>query len=88
MKVEQTDRDAAHNYLLHREGFAPLAEAFAAHRIAAEQRGREAERAEVVAWIRSADCVPDADNGSDAAVQALRDLYIADAIEAGQHKPA
>lgn len=30
-----------------------LPEAFAAHRIAAEARGREAERAEIVAWLKT-----------------------------------
>lgn len=58
------------------------ARAFAAHREAAEQRGREAERAEIVTWLR-ADFAFRVSQG--------RDYYlglddIADAIEERQHR--
>ena len=69
MSVEQTDWDAAKSYQCTLSPTPSLAQAFAAHRIAAEQRGREAERAEVVASIRATMCD-------------CSGKFIADAIEA------
>jgi hypothetical protein len=85
MKVEQTDRDAAFNLAVQICGCANDEQrksdvaALLAYAEAAEQRGREAERAEVVAWL----------NDQYVAKQDRKwmgPLNIADAIEARQHK--
>ena len=64
--VEQVDREAAERSALALGGkytcfdcVDSLAEALAAHRIAAEQRGREAERAAIVAWLEDIYCQRD-----------------------------
>jgi hypothetical protein len=61
-----------------RRALATAFDAFAAaHRLAAEQRGREAERAEICAWLR---------DQSPCKLQSAG--YLADAIEARQCKDA
>ena len=101
MPVEPQDREAAAEYLpladeecgecergLMRSGEMDdhwLVQAFAAHREAAEQRGCEAERAEIVAWLRKAEQdYDDGDSDQRYALSAL--LHCADAIEFGQHR--
>lgn len=81
MMVEQTDRDAAFALSVQICGCADARQRdgdvkqLLAYAKAAEQRGREAERAEIVAWLRDQD-----GHGYD-------DMR-ADAIEARQHKVA
>lgn len=95
MPIEQCDRDAAKRW-----GTGPvynmghLAEAFAAHREAAEQRGREQERAAVVAWLRADNSLCDCfARSEDECVCGAWDNYktrpllqIAADIESGQHR--
>ncbi len=52
--------------------------------LAAEQAGYERAEREIVGWIRGFE--PDGRDGKDAAVQAVRDEQIADAIEALAHR--
>ena len=76
MPIEQVDREAVQGYF-HSGKSRDILEHFAAHRIAAEQRGREQERAAVVAYLHA--IAP--------TEQYIRDVayLIADRIKDGEH---